>query len=64
VLANTCYSFVSASEAMHVSYLYRYDPDTRTMKSVEGGGHSERASRLEAYYARAWAMNIWSDTLL
>lgn len=64
VFANTCYSYVTASEAMHVSNVYRYNSDTRQMQSVQGGELSERPSKLEAYYARAWAMNIWSDTLL
>ncbi len=63
VFANTCYSHVNASEAIHISNVYRYDPVSRSMQSVHGNMVSEQATRLDAYYARAWAMNIWSDVL-
>ncbi len=63
VFANTCYSWISASEAMHVTYVYRFDPQTRKMWAVEGGGVSGPPDKLDAYYARAWAENLWQDTL-
>jgi sulfide dehydrogenase [flavocytochrome c] flavoprotein subunit len=63
VFANTCYSFVSDTMAMHVANVYRYDPDKKLMVSAEGGGVSERPSEQEGTYAQAWAKNIWSDVL-
>jgi sulfide dehydrogenase [flavocytochrome c] flavoprotein subunit len=63
VFANTCYSFVSDTMAMHVANVYRYDPDKKLMISAEGGGVSDRPSEQEGTYAQAWAKNIWSDVL-
>lgn len=63
VFANTCYSFVSDTMAMHVANVYRYDPDKKLMVSAEGGGVSDRPSELESSYAQGWAKNIWSDVL-
>ncbi|MDT7928068.1 NAD(P)/FAD-dependent oxidoreductase [Tepidimonas sp.] len=62
--ANTCYSFVTDEEVVHVASVHRYDPEKKTMLTVPGsGGVSARASELEARYALAWANNIWADTL-
>jgi sulfide dehydrogenase [flavocytochrome c] flavoprotein chain len=63
VFSNTCYSFVSNSEAIHVAAVYRYDPTGQTIVVADGAGVSEKRSREEAEVARAWAMNIWADTL-
>jgi sulfide dehydrogenase [flavocytochrome c] flavoprotein chain len=63
VFANTCYSFVDNTQAIHVANVYRYDPTKKVMVSAEGGGVSIQASEKEGEYARAWAYNIWSDTL-
>jgi sulfide dehydrogenase [flavocytochrome c] flavoprotein chain len=61
---NTCYSFVSDAEAVHVASVHRYDPAQKTMVTVAGsGGVSPAASELEGGYAMAWARNIWADTL-
>ena len=61
---NTCYSFVSDTDVVHVSSVHRYDPGQKTMLPVPGaGGLSEAASELEGRYAMAWARNIWADTL-
>jgi hypothetical protein len=61
---NTCYSFVSANEVVHVASVHRYDAEKKTMLAVPGsGGVSAAASELEAAYAFAWARNIWADTL-
>jgi NADPH-dependent 2,4-dienoyl-CoA reductase/sulfur reductase-like enzyme len=63
VIANTCYSFVNASEAMHVAGVYRYDADKRTMIVVKGaGGLSKAPSSVEAVHAIGWAFNILHDT--
>jgi sulfide dehydrogenase [flavocytochrome c] flavoprotein subunit len=63
VFANTCYSFVSDSMAMHVANVYRYDASKKMMISAEGGGVSDRPSEQEGHYAQWWAKNIWSDVL-
>ena len=63
VFANTCYSFVSDTSAMHVANVYRYDAGKKMMISAEGGGVSISPSEKEAVYATAWAQNIWADTL-
>jgi NADH dehydrogenase FAD-containing subunit len=61
---NTCYSFVSTDDVVHVSSVHRYDPEKRTMLTVPGaGGVSAAANELEGRYAHAWARNIWADTL-
>ena len=63
VFANTCYSFVDDSRAMHVANVYRYDPLKKIMVPAEGGGLSESPTELEGNHARYWAQNIWSDVL-
>lgn len=64
VSANTCYSFVSPSEAIHVAAVYRFDPERRTLVTAEGtAGVSAARSEVEAAYAHAWARNIWADAL-
>jgi sulfide dehydrogenase [flavocytochrome c] flavoprotein subunit len=61
---NTCYSFVSDSDVVHVASVHRYDAEKKTMLAVPGsGGVSTAASELEGRYALAWARNIWADTL-
>ena len=63
VFANTCYSYVDDSSAMHVANVYRYDAEKKDMISAEGGGLSAHPSEEEGADARSWAKNIWSDTL-
>jgi len=63
VFANTCYSYVSDTMAVHVANVYRYDASKKIMVPTEGGGVSDRPTTLEGNYARAWAQNIWSDVL-
>jgi len=64
VSANTCYSFVSPTEAVHVAAVYRYDIGKRALVTAEGtAGVSAARSEAEAAYARAWAENIWADAL-
>ena len=61
---NTCYSFVSDTDVVHVASVHRYDAEKKTMLPVAGsGGVSTAASELEGRYAMAWARNIWADTL-
>lgn len=62
--SNTCYTFVSATEAMHVASVHRYDAAQRTMLPVPGtGGASPRATRDEFALGLAWAQGIWADML-
>ncbi|AKM32732.2 flavocytochrome C [Pandoraea faecigallinarum] len=62
--SNTCYTFVSATEAMHVASVHRYDASKRTMMPVPGtGGASPRATRDEFALGLAWAQGIWADML-
>ena len=64
IYTNTCYSYVSAEDAVHVASVHRYDAEKKTMLTVPGsGGVSSAASELEGGYAMAWARNIWADTL-
>ncbi|MFG6460267.1 FCSD flavin-binding domain-containing protein [Roseateles sp. DXS20W] len=64
VVMNTCYSFTTPTEAMHVASVHQYDAAEKTMKPVPGaGGVSAAASVQEAAFALDWAENIWADTL-
>ena len=64
IYANTCYSFVTDEDVVHVASVHRYDAEKKTMLPVAGaGGVSSAASELEGRYAHAWARNIWADTL-
>ncbi len=64
VMMNTCYSFVSASEAIHVASVHQYDATEKTFKTVAGsGGVSGSSTALEGRYALSWADNIWNDML-
>ena len=64
VYNNTCYSFVSEEDVVHVASVHRYDAEKKTMLTVAGsGGVSSGANELEGRYALAWARNIWADTL-
>ncbi|WP_024537052.1 NAD(P)/FAD-dependent oxidoreductase [Comamonas badia] len=61
---NTCYSFVSATDVVHVASVHRYEADKKTMVPVQGsGGVSGAASEIEGRFAMAWARNIWADSL-
>ncbi|KAI3594140.1 Flavocytochrome c:sulfide dehydrogenase [Cupriavidus sp. U2] len=61
---NTCYSFTSSTEAIHIASVHRYDPAERTMLTVPGsGGLSTAPSALEGQYGFAWARSVWADML-
>ena len=63
-IVNTCYSFVSASEVIHVSSVHEWDSGQKTLIPVKGaGGVSSARNELEGKYGWAWANNIWRDTL-
>jgi len=64
IYANTCYSFVTEEDVVHVVSVHRYDAEKQTMLTVPGsGGVSSAANELEGRYAHGWARNIWADTL-
>jgi sulfide dehydrogenase [flavocytochrome c] flavoprotein chain len=64
VVMNTCYSFVSAKEVIHVASVHQYDAAEKTFKTVPGsGGVSAAPSQAEGRYALGWAENIWADML-
>lgn len=65
MMTNTCYSYTSDDEVVHVASVHRYDAGKKTMLTVPGsGGLSPQPNRMEAGYANAWATNIWADSLM
>ncbi|QIL72420.1 FAD-dependent oxidoreductase [Diaphorobacter sp. HDW4B] len=65
MLTNTCYSYVSDKQVIHVASVHLYDAAEKTYKTVPGsGGVSSAASDLEGTYAWNWAQNIWADSLM
>jgi sulfide dehydrogenase [flavocytochrome c] flavoprotein subunit len=64
VVMNTCYSFVTARDVVHVASVHQYDAADKTFKTVPGsGGVSAAANQIEGRYALSWADNIWNDML-
>jgi len=64
VVMNTCYSFVTARDVIHVASVHQYDATEKTFKPVAGsGGVSAGANQIEGRYALSWAENIWGDML-
>jgi sulfide dehydrogenase [flavocytochrome c] flavoprotein subunit len=64
VITNTCYSFVSEKEVIHVASVHRYDIPQKMLLPVPGsGGVSSGRSETEGGYGWAWAQNIWADML-
>jgi sulfide dehydrogenase [flavocytochrome c] flavoprotein subunit len=63
-IVNTCYSYVSDDEAVHVASVHTWNAAQKTLTTVPGsGGVSAARNALEGAYAWAWAVNIWQDTL-
>lgn len=62
-IANTCYSMVSATEAMHVAHVYRFNAEKRAMVAADGGGVSAQRSEVEATLAGYWLRTILDDVL-
>ncbi len=61
---NTCYSYVTTSNVIHVASVHEYNAEKKTFLTVEGsGGVSAAPNELEGTYAWNWAQNIWADTL-
>jgi sulfide dehydrogenase [flavocytochrome c] flavoprotein subunit len=61
-IANTCYSYVSDSEVIHVASVHGWNEKDKTLTTVPGsGGVSTARNTSEAHYAWGWAQNIWND---
>ena len=59
---NSCYSFVSDREAVHLASVHQWAAARRTMLPVKGaGGISAARSEQEGADAWEWARNIWAD---
>lgn len=64
IVSNTCYSFVSDKDVIHVASVHTYSEEKKTLLPVPGsGGVSKAANELEAAYGHNWANNIWADVL-
>ncbi len=64
VTNNTCYSFITDKDVVHVASVHQYDRDKKTYVAVQGaGGLSPTWTPLEGEYALTWAQNIWADAL-
>jgi len=62
VVTNTCYSFVSETEVVHVASVHQWSEEKGTILPVKGaGGVSSARNTLEGDYAWGWAQNIWAD---
>jgi NADPH-dependent 2,4-dienoyl-CoA reductase/sulfur reductase-like enzyme len=64
VVTNTCYSFVSDKEVIHVASVHGYNGEKKTMEILPGAsGVSAAASEQEGRFAESWGRNIWNDML-
>jgi NADPH-dependent 2,4-dienoyl-CoA reductase/sulfur reductase-like enzyme len=64
MLTNTCYSFVSDKDVIHVASVHGYNAGNKTMEILPGAsGVSAAASEQEGRYAESWGLNIWNDML-
>ena len=62
IVNNTCYSFVSDDEVIHVAAVYKYNEKKKLMEVIpESTGVSGKASKIEGIYAEGWAKGIWHD---
>jgi len=64
VTNNTCYSYITDKDVVHVASVHQYDREKKTFIAVQGaGGLSPTWTPLEGEYANTWARNIWADAL-
>ncbi len=64
IIANTCYSFVSDKDVVHVASVHKWNAEQKTLTAVQGaGGLSSARNELEGQHALSWARNIWADAL-
>jgi sulfide dehydrogenase [flavocytochrome c] flavoprotein chain len=63
-MSNTCYSFITDRDAVHVASVHQYDAPKKTMLPVPGaGGLSAAMNPQEGALGLMWAQNIWADSL-
>jgi sulfite dehydrogenase len=61
-IVNTCYSYVSDGEVIHVASVHTWNEKEKTLTTVPGsGGVSSARNEAEAHHAWSWAQNIWHD---
>ena len=64
VMVNTCYSFITDKDVVHVASVHQWDADKKTVVPVpNSGGLSPAMNEMEGSFANAWAQNIWADML-
>jgi len=64
VLNNTCYSYLTDRDAVHIASVHQYDREKKTLLPVPGaGGLSAAMNPTEGDYGFAWAKSIWADML-
>jgi NADPH-dependent 2,4-dienoyl-CoA reductase/sulfur reductase-like enzyme len=64
IVNNTCYSFISDREAVHITSVHQYDANQKTFLQAPGSlGLSNEKSAAEGAVGFAWAKSIWSDML-
>jgi len=64
IISNTCYSWISDKEVVHVASIHAYDPAQKTLVPVKGaGGLSPGPTVKEGEIAMGWASSIFSDAL-
>jgi NADPH-dependent 2,4-dienoyl-CoA reductase/sulfur reductase-like enzyme len=62
VLANTCYSAISGTQAGYIANVFRYEGDKGYVSQHEGGS-TPTGDEHNFEFAQAWAENIWADVL-
>jgi len=67
MMANTCYSFIDDTNAVHVASVHRWVPEKKTMEVVAGAsgvsGQDRALWAVEGQYAWGWALTVWADML-
>jgi NADPH-dependent 2,4-dienoyl-CoA reductase/sulfur reductase-like enzyme len=58
MMANTCYSYIDATQAVHVSSVHRWVPEKKTLETVPGSGGVSAADR-----KRPSGPTCWPDPL-
>lgn len=64
IISNTCYSWISDREVVHVASVHIFDRAQNTLVAVKGaGGLSPGPTTLEGEFAMGWARSIFADAL-
>jgi len=62
VVANTCYSAISDTQAGYVANVFRFDKEKGYVSQPEGGA-TAKGDELNFAYSETWAQNIWAEML-